>query len=238
MRDPDRGSGRVSQRASRRGGQGRQRGQRRVPRRRRPRRIRRPRRRRRIRPPRRRRIRLLRRRGRKGRRRRPPLRRRRRGGKQTTKTTTTKENHSKTYHSVYSKCNHVRWEWTYSRRECSDSHRNDRWRQMQCADCKFNYTTTNGKVWTVSPQLLQPTSKLSGSLQLGLWNLNSTPNSPVAPCRPCCQIEQHVPRVTTSLLMSCPPINILHRLFRCRYSNSRTQLQALLPFPASPPERP
>ena len=66
MRDPDRGSGRVSQRARQRGGRGRQEGQRRVPRRRRPRRIRRPRTPRRIRPP---------------RRRRRPLRRRRRGGK-------------------------------------------------------------------------------------------------------------------------------------------------------------
>ena len=32
---------------------------------------------------------------------------------------------------------------------------------------------------------------------------------------------KHVPRVMTSLLMSSPPISISHRLFRCRYSNSR-----------------
>ena len=32
---------------------------------------------------------------------------------------------------------------------------------------------------------------------------------------------KHVPRVMTSLLMSSPPISILHRLFRSRYSNSR-----------------
>ena len=34
------------------------------------------------------------------------------------------------------------------------------------------------------------------------------------------------------------PISILHRLFQCRYSNFRDMLQALLPFPATLPERP
>ena len=34
-------------------------------------------------------------------------------------------------------------------------------------------------------------------------------------------IEKHVPRVMTSLLMSSPPISFFTRLFRCRYSNSR-----------------
>ena len=34
-------------------------------------------------------------------------------------------------------------------------------------------------------------------------------------------IEKHVPRVLTSLLMSSPPISILHQLFWRRYSNSR-----------------
>ena len=34
-------------------------------------------------------------------------------------------------------------------------------------------------------------------------------------------IENYVRRVMTSLLMSSPPISISHRLFRCRYSNSR-----------------
>ena len=34
-------------------------------------------------------------------------------------------------------------------------------------------------------------------------------------------IEKHIPRVMTSLLMSSPPFSISHRLFRCRYSNSR-----------------
>ena len=34
-------------------------------------------------------------------------------------------------------------------------------------------------------------------------------------------IEKHVPRVMTSLLMSSLPISILHWLFWCRYSNSR-----------------
>ena len=71
--------------------------------------------------------------------------------------------------------------------------------------------------------------KIKESLQLRLWNLNSTSNSPVAPRRMSCQIfanQQKVetkkgPRVMTSLLMSYPPISISHRLFPCRYSNSR-----------------
>ena len=32
-------------------------------------------------------------------------------------------------------------------------------------------------------------------------------------------LQKHVPRLMTSLLMSSPPISILHRLFLCRYSN-------------------
>ena len=86
---------------------------------------------------------------------------------------------------------------------------------------------------------LKPASKLSGalwrrgrrrkeSLQLRLWNLNSTSNSLVAPRRLSCQIpanqqkisEKYVPRVMTSLLMSSLAISISHRLFRYRYSNS------------------
>ena len=79
------------------------------------------------------------------------------------------------------------------------------------------------------------------SLQLYLWNFNSASNSLVAPHR----TEQsdfhqtapsrnkrkykqslkntwkHAPRVMMSLLMSSPPISISHRLFRCRYSNSK-----------------
>ena len=82
-----------------------------------------------------------------------------------------------------------------------------------------------------------PASKHSGrsdggqerkeSLQLRLWNLNSTFKSPVGSGRLSCQIsanhreeetssnvtniERHVPRVMTSLLMSSPPISISHR---------------------------
>jgi len=67
-----------------------------------------------------------------------------------------------------------------------------------------------------------------------LWSLNSTPNSPVAPRQLSCQISanqgeaetsanvnKHVLRVMTSMPISSPPISISHRLFRCRYSNSR-----------------
>ena len=68
------------------------------------------------------------------------------------------------------------------------------------------------------------------SLQLRLWNLNSSSNSSVVTRRMSCQIsanqreaetsEKHVPWVMTSLLTSSPPISISHRLFLCRYSNS------------------
>ena len=50
-------------------------------------------------------------------------------------------------------------------------------------------------------------------------------------------IEKHVPRVMTSFLMKSPPISISHRLFRCRYLNSR-DVVALFPFPAPLSERP
>ena len=41
----------------------------------------------------------------------------------------------------------------------------------------------------------------------------------------------HVPRVMTSLLKSSPPISISHRLFRCRYWNSR-EVVASSPSPS------
>ena len=48
-------------------------------------------------------------------------------------------------------------------------------------------------------------------------------------------IAKHVPKVMTSLLMSSPPINISHQLFRCRNSNSR-EVVASSPF-LFPPRR-
>ena len=98
-----------------------------------------------------------------------------------------------------------------------------------------------------------PASKLSGalwrlggkrkeSLQLCLWNLNSTSNCHVVPRRLSCQISanqsarsrnqreckqtlkntwKHATWVMTSLLKTSPRISISHRLLRCRYSNSR-----------------
>ena len=42
----------------------------------------------------------------------------------------------------------------------------------------------------------------------------------------------------TSLLMSSSPISILHWQFWCRYSNSRDELEVLLPFAALLPECP
>ena len=92
------------------------------------------------------------------------------------------------------------------------------------------------------------------SLQLRLWNLSSTSISPAVPRRLYCQISanqreaemsanvnkhwKHVPKVMTSLLMSSPPISISHRLFRCRYSNSRDVVASCPSFsrPAPPPE--
>ena len=78
------------------------------------------------------------------------------------------------------------------------------------------------------------------SLQLHLWNLNSTSNSPVAPHRLSCQtsanqrkaetstnvnnhyfLKKHMLWVMTSLLVSSLPINISHQLFQSRYLNSR-----------------
>ena len=93
------------------------------------------------------------------------------------------------------------------------------------------------------------------SLQLRLWNLNSTFKSPVGPGRLSFQIsanqreeetssnvtniERHVLRVMTSLLMSSPPISTSHRKSSMHiFKIPQTQLQALLPFPAPPPERP
>ena len=90
-------------------------------------------------------------------------------------------------------------------------------------------------------------------MQLHLWNFNSTSNSPVFPCRLSCQLsdnqheaetseninkncKKHIPRVMTSLLMSSPPISISHRLFRCRYSNSRDVIASFPSFCQSAPE--
>ena len=51
--------------------------------------------------------------------------------------------------------------------------------------------------------------------------------------------EENVSRVMTSLLMSCPPISILHQLFWCTYSNSRDVVASrLFPLPAPPPKSP
>ena len=102
------------------------------------------------------------------------------------------------------------------------------------------------------PELfIKPASKISGalwrrggkrkeSLQLRLWNLNSSCGSSSTELSDFRQSARsgnereckHVPRVMMSSLMSSPPISISHRLFQCRYSNSRGELQALPPFPA------
>ena len=82
--------------------------------------------------------------------------------------------------------------------------------------------------------------KRKESLQLRLWNLNYTSNSPVAAHLLSCQISANQRKaemsmnackqtlkntcqlwVLTSLLMSSLPISISQHLFRCRYSNSR-----------------
>ena len=81
------------------------------------------------------------------------------------------------------------------------------------------------------------TEKGRRACNYGLWNLKCTSNSHVTPRRLSCQISanqheaetsangnkcwKHVPRVMTSFLTSSAPISSSHRLFRCRYSNSR-----------------
>ena len=96
-----------------------------------------------------------------------------------------------------------------------------------------------------------PGGKRKESLQLHLWNLNSTSNSKVAPHLLSCQISANQRKAETStnackqtlkntcqlpvlmsLLMSYLPINISHRLFRCRYSNSRDVLANSPFFPS------
>ena len=110
--------------------------------------------------------------------------------------------------------------------------------------------------------MVSPTSKLSGafwrwggkrrlSLQLRLWNLNSAFNSPLAPRRLSCQISVNQRKAGTSTnvnkhwktrersLLSLPisiSHRISHRLFRCRYSNSR-DVVASSPFFSRPAKR-
>ena len=80
--------------------------------------------------------------------------------------------------------------------------------------------------------------KRKESLQLHLWNLNPCPILLWLPVDWALRfllisvnwkrawtwtnIEKHVPRVMTPLLMTSLPISISHRLFWCRYSNSRS----------------
>ena len=81
--------------------------------------------------------------------------------------------------------------------------------------------------------------------------LNSTSNSSVVPRRLSCQFSdnqnegetsanintnwKHVTRVMPSLPMPSPPISISHRLFRCRYSNSRDVIASSPSFCQSAP---
>ena len=92
----------------------------------------------------------------------------------------------------------------------------------------------------ISAALWRRGGKRKESLQLRLWNLNSSFGSSSTELSDFRQSARsgnereckHVPRVMMSSLMSSPPISISHRLFQCRYSNSRDELQALPPFPA------
>ena len=102
----------------------------------------------------------------------------------------------------------------------------------QCRDCKTYYNTVSGLGAGNLTKCIRYVQRSRGaislgrsgggkrkeSLQLRLWNVNSTPNSPVAPRRMTCQIsanqseaetsEKHAPRVMTSLLTSSRPISI------------------------------
>ena len=80
------------------------------------------------------------------------------------------------------------------------------------------------------------------SLQLCLWNLNSTSNSPVAFCRLGCQTSANQCEVETSMNVNkhwktCAKgndvimqISISHRLFWCRHSNSRDLVASSFSF--------
>ena len=94
----------------------------------------------------------------------------------------------------------------------------------QCRDCKTYCNTVSGLGAGNLTKCIRYVQRSRGaislgrsgggkrkeSLQLRLWNVNSTPNSPVAPRRMTCQIsanqseaetsEKHAPRVMTSLL--------------------------------------
>ena len=90
----------------------------------------------------------------------------------------------------------------------------------------------------------------------GIW-MPSISNSPVAPCRLRCQIstnqreaetsenvtnkktniEKHVLRVLTSLLMSSPPISISHRLLDADIQIPETRAVASSPSFSSPASR-
>ena len=118
-----------------------------------------------------------------------------------------------------------------------------------------NYATVEILVCEQALQVLwRRGKKRKESLQLRLWNLNPSSNSLVATRRLCvsdfrqsarseneCECKQtlkNVLRVMTSLLMSSPPISISHRLFLCRYSNSRDVVSSSTSFSRPAPRAP
>ena len=118
-------------------------------------------------------------------------------------------------------------------------------KQLTCMYC--TYPAYCEPVSKLSRALLRRGEKRNESLQLRLWNLNSAPNSPMAPLRLSCQIsanqhkvetnaKKNMWRVMTSFLMLSPPISISHWLFRCTYSNSRDVVESSPSLP--PPQRP
>ena len=118
-------------------------------------------------------------------------------------------------------------------------------KQLTCMYC--TYPAYCEPVSKLSSALLRRGEKRNESLQLRLWNLNSAPNSPMAPLRLSCQIsanqrkvetnaKKNMWRVMTSFLMLSPPISISLWLFRCTYSNSRDVVESSPALP--PPQRP
>ena len=92
---------------------------------------------------------------------------------------------------------------------------------------------------------------LISSPELCLWNLNSTSNIPVTPRGLSCQISANQRKAETSanvhkhwnetyakgndiITHVISAINILHRLFQCRYSNSRDIVASSPSFPRPP----
>ena len=74
-------------------------------------------------------------------------------------------------------------------------------KQLTCMYC--TYPAYCEPVSKLSSALLRRGEKRNESLQLRLWNLNSAPNSPMAPLRLSCQISANQRKVETNAKKTC-----------------------------------